>query len=462
MASIFKRKGKGSWIIFWFDHEGRRREKSSRTTDKRAAERIAAKLEGDAALRRDGVVDPRADDFASAERRSLQEHLADFHAWLLAKGNTPKHANMARSHVCRIMELCGADRISDLKPSVVQKAMGTIRDRGRSLRTCNSILRSVKTFAAWLHDDKRCRENVLAHLQGYNDQTDRKHVRRELLPQELLCLIETASQAPHVLGMSGPDRAMLYRVAAGTGFRRSEIESLTPDSFDLDAQPPTIAVNASYTKRRRDDVQPIREDLAALLRPWLARKRSDEPVFGIPEKTAKMLRHDLKESGIPYRDASGRVFDFHALRHGYISSVVAGGASVKTAQELARHSNPTLTIGRYSHARLHDLIGALDALPELTPGEAKPEAARATGTDDNRPRSPEKDPQHIPQHLQHETVRRDAKSCDDNDTPVHKGSNDKPLKIATLSDEVRRNANTCESEGDGARTRNLRIDSPML
>jgi len=67
-------------------------------------------------------------------------------------------------------------------------------------------------------------------------------------------------------------------------------------------------------------------------------------------------------------------------RHG----IVAGGASVKTAQELARHSDPRLTIGRYSHARLHDLQGALDALPSTTPSEpySQPQAMRATGTED--------------------------------------------------------------------------------
>ncbi len=63
--------------------------------------------------------------------------------------------------------------------------------------------------------------------------------------------------------------------------------------------------------------------------------------------------------------------------------IVAGGASVKTAQELARHSTPVLTIGRYSHAQLHDIAGALDELPDLQPEEPKTErqALRATGTD---------------------------------------------------------------------------------
>ena len=65
---------------------------------------------------------------------------------------------------------------------------------------------------------------------------------------------------------------------------------------------------------------------------------------------------------------------------------VAGGASVKTAQELARHSTPVLTIGRYSHARLHDLTGALDSLPKVASG-SEPQIAElhATETDDKSP-----------------------------------------------------------------------------
>ena len=45
MASVFKKKGRSSYTILWFDHTGKRREKSSKTADKRAAERIANELE---------------------------------------------------------------------------------------------------------------------------------------------------------------------------------------------------------------------------------------------------------------------------------------------------------------------------------------------------------------------------------------------------------------------------------
>jgi hypothetical protein len=54
---------------------------------------------------------------------------------------------------------------------------------------------------------------------------------------------------------------------------------------------------------------------------------------------------------------------------------------VKTAQELARHSTRVLIIGRYAHARLHDLTGALEGLPDLSPPVSGPKAQRATGTD---------------------------------------------------------------------------------
>jgi hypothetical protein len=44
MATIFKRGGKGNWIVQFFNSEGRRVERSSRTTDKRAAERMAREI----------------------------------------------------------------------------------------------------------------------------------------------------------------------------------------------------------------------------------------------------------------------------------------------------------------------------------------------------------------------------------------------------------------------------------
>ena len=78
-----------------------------------------------------------------------------------------------------------------------------------------------------------------------------------------------------------------------------------------------------------------------------------------------MLRRDMTRAGIAYEDAAGRVFDFHAFRHGFISNLARAGVHPKVAQVLARHSTITLTMDRYAHVGIVDLRGALDRLPGL-------------------------------------------------------------------------------------------------
>ena len=73
MATVFKRggrKGKGKYLFSFTDHRGLRKTRTARTSDLDAARRIANKCEADAALRRDGVVDPRMDELAQQSRRS--------------------------------------------------------------------------------------------------------------------------------------------------------------------------------------------------------------------------------------------------------------------------------------------------------------------------------------------------------------------------------------------------------
>ena len=58
----------------------------------------------------------------------------------------------------------------------------------------------------------------------------------------------------------------------------------------------------------------------------------------------------------------------------------------KVLQKLARHSTVELTLGRYTHANLHDLASSVDAMPRLPvepsqPTENAAQILRATGTD---------------------------------------------------------------------------------
>jgi len=347
-------------------------------------------------------VDPRAKRFQSEAVRPIAEHVADFRAMLAAKGNTGEHVAETTAHVERVIATLGAELLGDISADGVRKVVASIRDGGRALRTCNAILRSVKTFAGWLEADGRIRHNDIRHVQSYNAESDKRRIRRDISYEELGRIIAVTETGPVTFGLAGADRAIAYKVAAGTGFRRGEIVSMTKASFSLESDAPTVTVNAAYSKRRRGDTQPIDLGLAKALAPWLAGKSDGVRVLRLPDETAEMLAGDMRRAkarwireaaGRKERrerrdddflnvvDGEGRVFDFHALRHHYISRVVESGASVKVCQELARHSSPVLTLGRYAHVRLADLRKALPTVP--TGDSVKPEAVpmRATGTD---------------------------------------------------------------------------------
>jgi integrase len=378
MAS-YRKKGK-VWYYRFVDGDGIPREAAG-CPDRRATEDIARKVETEAARIRAGELDPRDEAFRLHESHPLADHLTHWHAYLTAKGATRQHALLSLNRSRRIIDLARVSRISDLAPSKIQAALKTIRDegatqrseeRGVSLRSLHHYTRAVKGFTRWLWKDGRARLDALAHLTSPNPAPDRRHERRALTAEEQAKLVQTAESGPIVYKMSGPDRAALYLVAGGTGFRANELRSLTPESFDLDGAPPTVTVKAAYSKRRRDDVQPIRPDLAEFLVTWLAAKPAGKPVFGnLTKHTSDMMQHDLKAAKIPYRDADGRVADFHSLRHSYVSMLARSPAPVKVVQTLARHSTPTLTLGVYSHIGILDQTAALDALPP--PGQNHPD-----------------------------------------------------------------------------------------
>jgi integrase len=268
-AEIVKR-GR-NWYYRFTDANGRRVLRKG-CQDKRETESMATMAEAQAAKVRAGLVDPKAAAYAGHESRSAADHLAGWHAYLIGKGSTQQHADLSRNRVVRLLDLARAKRISDLAPSRVQAPLKLIRDGGASLRSVHHYTRAVKRFSKWLRRDGRAREDALPHLTSPNPDADRRHERRALAPEELARLIEAAESGPVVLKTTGPDRASLYHVALGTGFRANEPRFLRPEAFQMDGDPPTITVAAAYSKRRRDDVQPIRPELADAMRPWLASK----------------------------------------------------------------------------------------------------------------------------------------------------------------------------------------------
>ena len=400
-----ERQPASQWTVRFRDSQGTDRRLSA-FPDKRASEELGRKVERLVALRiareslpgellrfveglprkiarplaRWGVLEERQVSAA----RGLREHLADFEAHLLAKGGTVRHARTTAAGVVRVLlRGCGFTWWSDVRPEPVERFLQRLREvDGLGARTSNLLLGSCQHFCRWGWRTGRLSEDPLRSLAGLNDRTDRRRERRALSTDEQGRLLEATRAAPERHGMTAEARAWTYRLALETGLRASELCSLRVDSFEgLGGPAPVVRLLAAYSKRRREDVLPLREGTGRELLALFWGRMPQASALGIPKtwRSAQMLRDDLEAAQIAYTDAAGRVLDFHALRHSFVTTLVAGGVSPKVAQTLARHSSVTLTMDRYTHLRSEDERHALAALPRLSPRE--PATQRATGTD---------------------------------------------------------------------------------
>ena len=443
-GSLFKRTEGGAWIGAFYDHGGQRRTKTTGTTDKGAAQRILNQWVADAALRREGVIDVSTEATAMQARRPIGEHLADFKASLTAKGTGEQQAKAAHNRAKRIMDGCGFKTWGEVSASRVMSFLDALRQdkverdpktgeetsrkRGISAQTFNYYLGAAKQFGRWMVKDRRAADNPLAHLQGLNVRTDRRHDRRALTADELRRLIDTtASEGVERQGVPAADRAAVYRVAAETGLRRSELASLTRASFDLNSDPATVTVAAAYSKRRRDDTLPMRPSLAAFLGEHLAGKLPSAPAFHVPGKyrAVEVLKDDLAAAGVAYCE-DGKFADFHALRHTFITNLASGGVHPKTAQALARHSTITLTMDRYTHHYAGDDLAALDTLPDLATRPSD-QQAKATGTDHATPE----------QAREHVSNRRSNGSAKRREPARQGATENEPLRLADETSKTR-------------------------
>jgi integrase len=307
-------------------------------------------------------------------QRPLTELVAEYETYLKAKANTPRHVALTLRRLRLLLDATKTKTLPDLDAGPIASTLAVWRSRKRkplSPSTSNHYAQSVRGFSRWLYVERKTADDPLRSLRPLNARVDRRRVRRALTPDELRRLVHaTETSLKTIRGktwmFTPTDRAMLYTLAVYTGLRVSELASLTPESFDLGTG--NVSVSACYSKRRRNDTLPLHSSLVSRLRPWLASKRAGllfPGTWTIHYKASKILRHDLRAAEIDYVDATGRVLDFHALRHTFITSLARSGVHPLKAKELARHSTITLTMDVYSHVETEELRTALETLPAL-------------------------------------------------------------------------------------------------
>lgn len=438
MACIFKRPGRPHYLVSYFDHDGRRRVKSTRSSDHKVAERIAAKLEGDAALRREGVVDDGHIRRAEQDRRPLREHLEDYYQDCEHVGHSAKHVVETRRLLDRLAAQTGASRLSDLTVDRVQGHLRSLRDADQSARSVNIVRSTAVAFLGWCLKSGRVESNHLKLLPRLDEQRDCRKVRRALTEAELSRLLDVAE-------LHG--RRAWYLTAALAGLRRSELGKLTWGDLDFTAG--TLTVRDG--KARRVDSLPLHPQLAE----ELSRRRPDAvlPTARVfPTMVTDVTRRkDFKRAKIDAKDDRGRVADLHALRTTLGTALARHGIAPQVAQRLMRHSKYDLTLRHYTALTLVDTTEALGRLPAIGSEAAAAEVAQATGTDGA-------DRQQFRQQSGHGEPEGAAPRCDGRSDDRSPRPRANPAPSRNLRAPLRSRAPGCNGEGEGTRTLDFQRD----
>lgn len=359
-----KRVTVASWYAEWWGADGKPHRKRIGPNKADANAFLAAQEAREAKLRAGIIADP---SMHPDRTRPLAELLMVYMARLKAINASKVYRSNVEDYLNRIFTACEWRAFVDITPDTLLKFLADRREqKGNSAATLNSYLRTARGFSRWLAG----RVGALDPLREIPRfaETDRRRSKRILTDEEFAALL-TATEAyspKRNCTLRGPDRAMLYRVAAYTGLRASELASLTKDSFRLDASPPVVVVAAKSAKNRTEEPIPIPAHVVALLRPWLKKKRKGEPVW--PGRWAELrhfgewLQTDLKRAGVSARDAQGRKATPHGLRRRYVVSVIKTGAKIHEVRRLARHKDVKTTLDYYTDESMADLGAIADRL----------------------------------------------------------------------------------------------------
>jgi len=313
--------------------------------------------------------------FCQSER--LNDWVDDFETWLKTsrgkKGylRDDTHVSCTMGRIRAIVTGCGFKTWGDIAKSKVETFLGGL---DIALSTYNNYVKAFKQFCTWVVRDGRAEFSPVQYLDLVTVQ--QKETRRPLNADEVERLLRSTVNAPKRHGLTGYQRAVLYRVALETGFRRNELAHLTADCFDLRNARVTLA--AEHCKDRRDAVQPITMALAGRLAGFLDQMGTTGPLWPIPNRSAKMLQRDAADAGLPVVDDEGRKLVFHCTRHTLRTELERARVSDGVIDAIMRHKPSGVGKTYYRHISDFEIREGIERLPEYPwPADLQPQAQKA-------------------------------------------------------------------------------------
>jgi integrase len=380
MSCVWKSPKSRFWIAQFTDHTGRRRNRSTRTTDRRKAQKLAEHFE--AAYARKRTARQIREVMATAYSEITGEQLVNksfrsfSQSWLAAKRHEVAESTLDfyRKAADKFLAHLGALADVDLA-EITREHVLDFRNREAEKfapKTVNHDLKAVKMLFLSARRDGLIADNPAEDVKTVA-QRGEKRSRRPFSVEELRSVLSVADDEWRSMILFG-----LY-----TGARLSDIASLTWENIDLSVKELRFIVR----KTGKTIILPLDGPLAAhvekLSSADLPRTPLHPRAFAIVEKQGKtghlsnQFADLLAQAGLRKKQAHRKVSDkgerrcrrngdisFHSLRHTAVTLLKEAGIPQAVVMELVGHDNEEMS-QHYTRVGRTALQGAARAFPDL-------------------------------------------------------------------------------------------------
>ncbi len=260
----------------------------------------------------------------------------------------------------------GSHRLQDVKPIVVE-----------------NWLNAMPVAPGTRYKTKGVMSILFQHAMRYEWAASNpiRLVRQSAIPVQEEIVLTPVEVSALLSELHDPFRTLIL-LASVTGLRRGELFGLKWE--DIDFAEAEIRVMRSVvdqvegppkTLASRSPV-PMSSELASALSHWRTQtgfSASSDWVFASPQALGKKPYWPdavLKRHVYPAAERAGitKRIGWHSFRRTLATLLQSSGASVKTTQELLRHSSPVMTLGTYAKAVTADKRQAQDAIAAMFVG----------------------------------------------------------------------------------------------
>jgi len=287
----------------------------------------------------------------------MEERIDDFIQMLAKVRRLSVHTLRAyRSDLESFQRWCERQELNleDINQRSLRDFLGELNAAAYSRRTINRRLSAVKSFFAWLADHGQLAGDPLSSVSGPRQE---RRLPRQLNHQEIQTLLALESgREPLALR----NRAFLELLYA-SGARISEVAELKIGALDFDRQQVTLFGKGA--KQRIVPLYPLALNCLAdylqagrpqLLEAALSDQAGNRLFLSArgramsADSLRKLFKDCLRRAGLDTNHAP------HDLRHSFASDLIAGGADLRSVQEMLGHEN-LQTTQIYTHLSIGHL-----------------------------------------------------------------------------------------------------------